>query len=96
MAKRGPKPGQKAGGRAKGTKNKRSEGVEAWARAAVEDPAYRASFLLRMNSGVLAPAVESMIWHYAYGKPTEKLELTGANQGPIVMRYGRSNKESLV
>jgi hypothetical protein len=93
---RGAKPGERRGGRARGTRNKRSEGVEQWAREAVERPEYRDKLMARLEEGVLAPAVETMLFHYAYGKPTEHVEHTGANNGPLVILYGSRNKKSLI
>lgn len=46
------------------------------AKTILEDPAYNASLLSRARSGTLPHAVEVLLWHYAYGKPIEKIELT--------------------
>lgn len=83
-------------GRRAGTRNKRSEGIEQWARAAVERPEYRERLTARLEEGILAPAVETMLFHYAYGKPTEHIEHTGANNGPLVILYGSRSKKSLI
>ncbi|CAB4190352.1 hypothetical protein UFOVP1196_52 [uncultured Caudovirales phage] len=46
------------------------------AKVILDDPAYHTSLLSRARSGTLPHAVEVLLWHYAYGKPVEKIELT--------------------
>lgn len=41
----------------------------------VESPAYLEKVQQRAESGSLPPAVETMLWHYAFGKPAETVEL---------------------
>jgi hypothetical protein len=41
----------------------------------VRDPAYRARLLQDARHGKLPPAVHTMLWHYAYGKPVEQIEV---------------------
>lgn len=41
----------------------------------VRDPEYRKALLTCAKARVLPPAIEAMLWHYAYGKPAERLEL---------------------
>jgi hypothetical protein len=36
---------------------------------------YRRMLFVRMSAGVLPPQVETMLWHYAYGKPVEQVEM---------------------
>lgn len=74
--------GQKTGGRAKGTPNKSTTDTAAVCRALVEDTEYRKYFSHRLYTGQLAPALESMVWHYAYGKPKELFEHSGVIQMP--------------
>ena len=45
--------------------------------AIVDDPAYRKKLIARAKAGELAPAIEAMLWHYAYGKPKEQVEHSG-------------------
>lgn len=66
------KPRPEGSGRKPGSKNKRGEGIEAFARSIVEDPAYQANLILRAKQGDLAPGMEAMLFHYAYGKPAEQ------------------------
>jgi hypothetical protein len=63
--KRGGQPG-----RTKGVPNKATVEVKEAARQLVEQADYRAALARRLRSGRLAPAMETTLWHYAYGKPT--------------------------
>jgi hypothetical protein len=66
------------GGRPKGVPNKSTTDTAAVCRALVEDDTYRKAFKKRLHAGELAPALEAMAWHYAYGKPKELLEHSGS------------------
>lgn len=52
----------------------RSE-AQRFARQIVESESYRTDLQDRAKSGKLAPAVEQMLWYYAYGKPAEMINL---------------------
>lgn len=78
-----PKGTPKTGGRKRGSVSRHLSDVGARCRAMVDDPTYQASFLARLAEGKLPPALEAMAWHYAHGKPSETLALTGANGGPV-------------
>jgi hypothetical protein len=41
----------------------------------VENPRYRANLEQRLIAGKLAPAMEALLWHFAYGKPKESIEI---------------------
>jgi hypothetical protein len=75
-------------GRPKGSQNKSTGEVRDLARALVNDPEYRRNLDVRLKRGKLAPMVESMLWHYAYGKPKETVEHTGENGGPVNVVFG--------
>jgi hypothetical protein len=79
--------GRKTGGRAKGTPNKLTGEVAARCRALIEDPKYVDYFQHRLMVGQLPPALEALTWYYAYGKPKELHEHTGANGGPMVYAW---------
>jgi hypothetical protein len=49
--------------------------VQKIARVIVGNAKYQEMLLIRAQSGVLAPAVETMLWHYAFAKPADKLEV---------------------
>jgi hypothetical protein len=42
----------------------------------VDDPIYREKLKARLMKGKLAPALESMLWHYAKGKPKEQIVIS--------------------
>lgn len=73
MAFNGPGPG-----RPKGGLNKTTVEVRNLARAIVDDPNYRESLVMRLKQGT-APQMETLLWHYAYGKPKETVEVQGEN-----------------
>jgi hypothetical protein len=79
--------GKKTGGRIKGTPNKTTTDVGAVARALVDDAAYREAFKKRFQAGDVPPGVEQMIWHYAYGKPPDSLQIGGMDGGPVMVRF---------
>lgn len=45
------------------------------AKLIIESESYRRSLVARAAAGTLPPGIESMLWHYAYGKPTETIEM---------------------
>jgi hypothetical protein len=65
----GPGPG-----RPKGSTNKRCTEARDAARAIVDDPVYRAALKLRVLLGE-ATHMEPLLWYYAHGKPTERIEV---------------------
>jgi hypothetical protein len=62
-------------GRPKGTLNRVTIEIRDAARAIVDDPVYRAGLLTRLLNGE-APHMETLMWHYAYGKPKETIEVS--------------------
>lgn len=76
-----PKGTPKTGGRQKGTPNKVTVEVREMARRLVEDPEYQKNLKTRLLDGSAGPGVESMLWHYAYGKPKERVEVSGESGG---------------
>lgn len=75
--------GRKTGGRIAGVPNKTTGMVAERCRALIEAPAYQEYFHHRLMVGQLAPALEALTWHYAYGKPIERQEISGPGGGPI-------------
>ena len=61
-------------GRPKGVPNKATAEAKQACAAIVDDPTYRRNLAARARAGRLAPAVECMLWHYAYGKPKEHFQ----------------------
>jgi hypothetical protein len=77
-------------------RNERSKGAEALARSIIEDDRYQGKLLVRAQTGDLAPAVEAMLWAYAFGKPMEPARDEEAfiqNLVNVVLKYA-SNPEA--
>lgn len=64
-------------GRAAGVPNRVTKEAREIAGKLVDDPVYLESLKRRLMRGKLAPAVETMLWHYAKGKPKETIEHQG-------------------
>ena len=88
--------GRKTGGRKHGSLNKtdadlprldtaqtKRDCVAERCRGLIESEEYQTYFKHRLMVGQLAPALEALSWYYAYGKPRERVEVTGADGGPI-------------
>jgi hypothetical protein len=50
--------------------------ARALARKMLTTPTYQKSLEDRLLAGKLPPAVETMLWHYAFGKPAENLNVS--------------------
>jgi len=46
------------------------------AKRIIDSPDYVRNLETRAKAGNLAPAVEAMLWHYAFGKPVETIEVS--------------------
>ena len=68
---RGASPGERRGGRTKGTRNKRTVDGEAYARAIVEDVGGIEALRKQFRRGTLPPALLLHLWQLAYGTPKE-------------------------
>lgn len=75
---RGAKPGERRGGRKKGTPNKVTAEVREVCAQILGGADYQASLLERVKAGSLSPALECMLWHYAHGKPKDTLAIENA------------------
>ena len=75
--------GDPRAGRPKGVKNKATIEIRDFARAILDSEAYQKSLARRVVDGTLAPGIEALIYHYAYGKPKEIVEHTGPDGGPL-------------
>jgi hypothetical protein len=68
--KRGGSPG-----RPRGSRNRTTREAKALAESILQDAAVQARLLADARRGKLPPAVMVMLFHYAYGKPKESVEL---------------------
>lgn len=71
-------------GRIKGVPNKATVQVRELAQGLVNDTDYLVKLRAQLRAGKCAPAVESMLWHYAFGKPKDVVEVTGTNGSPLI------------
>ena len=62
-------------GRPKGSLNKPTLEAKAFARQLVSDPTYLQNLLADLKKRNVEPSIEAMLWHYAFGKPKESLEV---------------------
>jgi hypothetical protein len=62
-------------GRPKGLPNKATAELRAFAREVLDTPGYRRSLTRRLLKGTLAPALEQMLFFYAYGKPKDHVRI---------------------
>lgn len=81
--------GKKTGGRKKGTPNKATREIREAARAVLERPEYLAGLQARIDAGS-APAIEGLLYHYAYGKPKDTVLVEGSIP-PFVLRVEPSD-----
>ena len=62
-------------GRPRGSLNKLTLEAKALARELVNDPTYRQNLQADLKNRKVEASIEAMLWHYAYGKPKESLEV---------------------
>ena len=62
-------------GRPKGVPNKVTVQVKELCRGLVEDAAYQLRFQRDWRARRLPPRMEELVWHYAYGKPVQAVDL---------------------
>jgi hypothetical protein len=67
-------------GRPKGRQNNATLEAKAVCTHLVDDPIYRERLKARLVAGKLPPAVETMLWYYAKGKPKDVLEVEDRGQ----------------
>ena len=87
---------KKTGGRRKGTPNKATAEAKEFCNSLVDDPRYQARLRLRLLAGKLPPAIESMLWHYAKGKPKEQIGIDGPQAVTIQWQDSSQNGDPAV
>lgn len=78
------------GGSRKGIRNRRTADIEEFARGIAGDAEVRQRMLLQARDGTLPAQVLALVFHYAYGKPIERIEHSGPEGEPLqvsLMRY---------
>ena len=76
----------KTGGRTKGTRNKATLEIKAFALSILTRPKYQAHIRRLADHGKLPPHLETLLYHYAWGKPKEVMEHTGKDGGPLTVQ----------
>ena len=75
---------QQGKGRPKGTPNKATRAIQEVAQSLLSDEQYVDALVRRLRRGT-AGAVEPLLYHYAYGKPKDTVEVNGPNGGPLAV-----------
>ena len=70
-------------GRTPGAVNKRTAEARDICRELLERPAVRKRYREQLDAGSLAPTIEAMLWHYAYGVPKQVVEHQGSSENPL-------------
>lgn len=73
-------------GRPKGVPNKATIEIKQFAMKMLADPKYGMSLQRRLINGE-APHMETLLHQYAYGKPKDHVEITGADGGPLAVLF---------
>lgn len=85
----GSKPGERRGGRQKGTPNKITRDVKAAAQAYTQDALDALVHIMKAGESEAARvAAANSILDRGYGKPKQETTLTGPNDGPIMLVTG--------
>jgi hypothetical protein len=71
-------------GRRPGVPNKATRDVRLVAQKLVGESGYLDKVRARLHAGRLAPAVELALWHFAYGRPVDKVEITNTTALPVL------------
>jgi hypothetical protein len=78
-------------GRPRGTLNLVTREVRLAARGFTDDPVYRMSLMARLLEGT-APHMETLLWHYAYGKPTKDTNDVQAEATAVLQSMSAAEK----
>lgn len=66
-------------GRPRGRKSNPSKAARRVSLRLITDPVYQSKLRERLLDGTLSPAIESLLWAYAYGRPVAKHEVESNN-----------------
>ncbi len=74
--------------------NKVSREIKEAARALVEDPDYVANLTRRLKAGT-APHMETLLFHYAYGKPRDEIGVAMIGAVRVIHEYASADDRVL-
>jgi hypothetical protein len=80
------------GGRPKGVPNKATREIQQFAKEFLESPEYRARLKIRIERGQAMP-IETLLYHYGYGKPKERIEIEGNAPMPLVIELVKDRRQ---
>ena len=63
-------------GKKPGTLNKATRDAKVFCQALLTDTDYQKNFQAAWKARTLEPQLEVLVWHYAYGKPAQSLDVT--------------------
>ena len=86
------KPRPPNSGRTKGTPNKKSVEIKEFALGIVMDTVYQNNLKERALSGQLPPAIEQLLFYYAFGKPAETVKLGEDRDNPFLSAAERQQR----
>lgn len=79
-----PKPKRrKVAGRKKGTLNVATGEFKEFCQKLIKDMTFRTMIARRFQAGTLDPSLMKLLIHYGAGRPPERVEVTGADGGPV-------------
>jgi hypothetical protein len=90
---RGARPGERRGGRQRGSLNKVTAEVRQAARAFLGDRRGQAQLLKKYRAGKLDPRILALFYYYAYGKPKETFDVRDTTPRPLVIDRVRNRAE---
>jgi hypothetical protein len=81
-------PRPKGAGRRPGAVNKKTLEIRDFAKGILESADYKERLKSRIESGK-SPEIEKLLFHYAYGRPPDKVELSNpdGNLTPLISFY---------
>lgn len=81
-----PKGYPRTGGRVKGQRNANSLTIQSFSQKLFKRPAFQKNLKARWDDLTIDPSLARLFMQYGYGRPPEKLEISGPGGKPIEQR----------